>query len=593
MATLVPLIATLPLELSQEYANSADDLPVGIMDSAASEAKRARIEAPSAAALENPSAPTNVFVKPMLTDLYQITMCYSYWKNGKSDEWAVFDLFFRKNPFGGEFTIFAGLEECLRYVASFRFEPADIAYLKSTMPEHVEDDFFKYLASLDASKVKLYAMEEGNICFPKTPLIRIEGPLPVAQLLETTLLVLVNFPSLIATNAARYRIAAGDKLLYEFGLRRAQGPDGAMSASRYAYLGGVDATSNVLAGQMYNIPVIGTHAHSYVEAFKSLSVVVLPLKSESGETVAANFADVVVEQYGALSAALESNGRPILSTNQGELAAFTAYAASFPRTFLALIDTYDVLRSGVLNYIVVALALRKCGYIARGVRLDSGDLAYLSRECRAIFAFIAEKMAFPELAKSIIVGSNEINEQTIYSIRSQENSLDVFAVGTHLVTCQTQPALGAVYKLVENKGVPCMKLSAELEKVTIPGRKDAYRIYGKDGRPICDLMLHSDEKAPVVGQAIMCRHPFLESKRASVIPTRVESLLHLFWDGKLVRPLPTLAESRARARAAMQGMRADYVRALNPTPYKVSVSSNLYNFTHELWLASAPVGILT
>ena len=211
----------------------------------------------------------NNAVQPLLTDFYQITMVYAYWKSQKNDH-AVFDLFFRKNPFHGEFTVFAGLGECLKYIADFSLDDSDIAYLRSVMPSYVEEEFFVYLRNLNMSELKVYAIREGSLVFPRVPLLRLEGPLPMVQLLETTLLVLVNFASLVTTNAARFRLAAGeDKTLLEFGLRRAQGPDGALSASKYCYIGGFDGTSNVLAGKVNGIPIRGTHAHSFVSAYSN------------------------------------------------------------------------------------------------------------------------------------------------------------------------------------------------------------------------------------------------------------------------------------------------------------------------------------
>jgi nicotinate phosphoribosyltransferase len=213
----------------------------------------------------------NNAVQPLLTDLYQISMAYAYWKSNKNDV-AVFDLFFRKNPFKGEFTIFAGLEDCLKYIEDFKFDESDLDYLRSAMPDYVEEEFFTYLREMNMNDLKIHAIREGSVVFPRIPLMRLEGPLPVVQLLETTLLVLVNYASLVTTNAARFRLAAGDqKQLLEFGLRRAQGPDGALSASKYCYMGGFDGTSNVLAGKIYGIPIKGTHAHSFVSSYLSMN----------------------------------------------------------------------------------------------------------------------------------------------------------------------------------------------------------------------------------------------------------------------------------------------------------------------------------
>jgi nicotinate phosphoribosyltransferase len=212
----------------------------------------------------------NNAVQPLLTDFYQISMVYAYWKSRKNDH-AVFDLFFRRAPFRGEFTLFAGLDECLKYIEDFRFSESDLHFLRETMP-HAEPQFFDYLRAVNMRELKVYALREGSLAFPRVPLMRLEGPLPIVQLLETTLLVLINFASLVATNAARFRLAAGeDKTLLEFGLRRAQGPDGALSASKYCYVGGFDGTSNVLAGKIYGIPVRGTHAHSFVSAYADLT----------------------------------------------------------------------------------------------------------------------------------------------------------------------------------------------------------------------------------------------------------------------------------------------------------------------------------
>ena len=238
------------------------------------------------------SKPFNNLVNPLLTDLYQLTMCYGYWRGGVHNDPAVFELFFRKNPFDGEFTVFAGLEECLKFLNNFRFTESDIEYLK-TVPAfaHADVEFFDdYLKNLSCANLKVYALKEGTLAFPKEPLMRIEGPLGLAQLLETTLLTLVNFPSLVATNAARMKIAAGpDKKLAEFGLRRAQGADGGFTASKYCIIGGFDATSNVLAGKLLNVPIVGTHAHAFVQSYTSLDqvkkMVISGTKSELYERV--------------------------------------------------------------------------------------------------------------------------------------------------------------------------------------------------------------------------------------------------------------------------------------------------------------------
>ncbi|XP_036150226.1 nicotinate phosphoribosyltransferase-like isoform X3 [Monomorium pharaonis] len=468
----------------------------------------------------------NGIVQPLLTDLYQITMAYAYWKSGKMNDHAVFDLFFRKNPFQGEFTIFAGLEECIKFLNKFHYSPSDIKYLKSTMPATVDQRFFDYLQSLTAKDVTIYAIDEGSVVFPRVPLLRVEGSLIMVQLLETTLLTLVNYASLMATNAARYRMVAGKNItLLEFGLRRAQGPDGGLSASKYSYVGGFDGTSNVLAGKLFNIPVCGTHAHAYITSFTSISDL-------QGKTLAhkqtGDVLDLLELAFKHREAIADDLGALASQASNGELAALISYAVAFPERFTALVDTYDVKRSGLLNFCAVALALNDLGYRAIGIRIDSGDLAYLSNVARDIFEKIAVKYNIPWFAKLMICASNDINEETIISLNEQDifqsHKIDCFGIGTHLVTCQRQPALGCVYKMVEINDEPRIKLSQEVGKVTIPGRKDAYRLYGSDGYALIDLLQKTTEEPPQMMQKVLCRHPFQQTKRANVTPTRVESL---------------------------------------------------------------------
>ena len=575
--------------------------------------------------------PLNTFVKPMLTDLYQLTMAYAYWRSGHHEVPAVFDLFFRKNPFAGEFTVFAGLEEALRLISEFAISAEDVRYLKKgycrsdselqqqfrqeleygliresehgyqridargnwqtldypkqdqyvTPPmANCEAEFFDWLRSLDCSRVRIYALREGTIAFPRIPLIRVEGPLAIAQLLETTLLTLVNYPSLMATNAARFRLAAGkDKKLLEFGLRRAQGPDGGISASRYSYIGGFDATSNVLAGQLLGIPIKGTHAHSFVSTFSGL---------DDLRTQKITSADGQAHDFVAMVLKIRQEMQPTPPTNDGELAAFIAYAQAFPTSFLALVDTYDVLRSGVPNFLCVATALARIGYHPIGIRLDSGDLAYLSKQARAAFR-AAEQRFDCALANLNIVASNDINEPTLVSLNQQHHEIDTFGIGTHLVTCQAQPALGAVYKLVEIGGKHRIKLSQEKAKVTIPGRKQAYRLLGKQGQALLDLMISADEQPPKAHEKVLCRHPFEATKRVYVRPAQVVPLHHCFWDGRLTLPFEPIADIRGYVLQQLATFREDHLRQLNPTPYKISISDELYQFLHELWLEETPI----
>jgi len=520
---------------------------------------------------------------PMLTDLYEITMVYAYWRGGRHKENSVFDLFFRKCPFQGEYCIFAGLEDVLTFIKNFSFSASDVDYLKTILP-NCESGFFDYLLELNCSEVSIYAQREGSVVFPRVPLIRVEGPLGICQLLETTLLNLVNFASLITTNAARHRRAVKDKKLLEFGLRRAQGPDGAMSATRYAVMGGFDGTSNVLAGKVYGLAVKGTHAHSFITSYFSMEQITDPNLVPCAGGAPVNFVEMCKAQQKEYTAVTELNGQP----NEGEFVAFIAYALAYPTGFLALVDTYDTLSSGIPNFLSVSLTLHQLGYKPVGIRLDSGDLAYLSRQSREMFKEAAARWKVPYFEKLMIVASNNIHEEVLYSLKEQGNSIDAYGIGTHLVTCMAQPALGCVYKLVEVNGFPRIKLSESLQKVTIPGKKNAYRVYGKNGEPILDLMSTAEEELPQ--GRVLCRHPFKSEKRAYVTPTRIINLLKPFWEnGSICGTLPTFGEKKQLIVDEVASLREDYVRYLNPTRYKVSVTEKLFDEFHKLRDSEAPI----
>lgn len=565
---------------------------------------------PALVPADTPDSPTYLpscsWVTPVLTDMYQLTMTYAYWKGGRQNDNAVFDLYFRKNPFGGEFTIFAGLEECIRFVQSFRFSENELKYLRELMPA-CEPEFFDYLSSLDCSGLSIYAIAEGTVVFPRVPLLRIEGPLAIGQLLETTLLNLTNFSSLICTNAARLRIAAGaDKKLLEFGLRRAQGPDGAMTASRFAYMGGFDGTSNVAAGMYFGISPKGTHAHSYVSAHVKLDDLKSRMLKVNPKNVPEGF-KVGDERNIVTLAVLYKSELGYSIASLGELAAFCSYAMAFPDSFLALVDTYDTLQSGVPNFICVALALLQCGYAPNGIRLDSGDLAYLSKESRRML-IEADKKYNTNLQACIIVASNDINEAVLLALNDQSHSIDTFGIGTNLVTCQAQPALGMVYKLVEINNEPRIKLSQEAAKITIPGRKDAYRLVGSEGVPILDLIIRKGESPPVIKRRVLCRHPFEEKKRAFVTPTFVIPLLRVVWRGKNAKsfdgevfeqsatnmraPFPSLSQLRDFVGSQLALMREDHMRLMNPTPYKVSVTTDLFHYINDMMMKELPIAEL-
>lgn len=527
--------------------------------------------------------PTNPLVGPMHTDVYQLTMAYAYWKAGRHQDHAVFELFFRKCPFGGEFALFAGLAETLGYVEQFRFTPDDIEYVRNAVVPNADPAFYDWLATLDCSEIMIRAIPEGTAVFPRVPLITVVGPLAIAQLLETTLLNLVNYASLVATNAARMRLAAGpDKTLLEFGLRRAQGPDGALTASRSAYIGGFDTVSTVLAGKLFGIPVRGTHAHSFVTSFTGLDEI--KDRTLTGPDSRTHDFVSLVQKYRQLLGYEQ--------TNEGELASFIAYAQAFPRAFLALVDTYDTLRSGVPNFLCIAAALHEIGYRAVGIRLDSGDLAFLSKEARAMFRRVASTPAAIDFSYLKIGASNDLNEAAIHSLNAQGHELDVFGIGTNLVTCEGQPAFGGVYKLVEVNDIPRIKLSQDPGKMTIPGSKRVFRLYGADDAPIVDLLTTRDEPPPERGKRILCLHPSDSTKRVYVTPHRVLELSGYYWNRSPTPAMtgyPDLTNIRDHARVQISNLRPDHTRPLNPTPYKVAVSEQLHARTQQLWEHESPI----
>ncbi|XP_020216219.1 nicotinate phosphoribosyltransferase 2 [Cajanus cajan] len=540
--------------------------------------------------------PTNPMVTPLLTDLYQFTMAYAYWKAGKHQERAVFDLYFRKNPFGGEYTVFAGLEECVRFVANYKLSNQEVDFIKKNLSVSCEDAFLDYLRGIDCSDVEVYAIPEGSVVFPKVPLLRVEGPVAVVQLLETPFVNLINFASLVSTNAARHRFVAGkSKTLLEFGLRRAQGPDGAVGASKYSYIGGFDATSNVAAGMLFGIPLRGTHSHAFVSSYMNVDEIKdKSLRRKDGSSTCKDFVSLVQSWLKKIEKSNSLRGN-FAETNKSELAALISYALAFPDNFLALVDTYDVMRSGIPNFCAVALALSDLGYKAIGIRLDSGDLAYLSCEVRKLFCSIEKEFELPGFGKMIITASNDLNEETLDALNKQGHEIDAYGIGTYLVTCYAQAALGVVFKLVEINNKPRIKLSESFSKVTIPCKKRIYRLYGKEGYALVDIMTGENEPPPKEGERILCRHPFQESKRAYVVPQKVEELLRCYCAGnsdKKEGTLPPLKDIRERCIKQLEQMRSDHMRRLNPTPYKVSVSGKLYEFIHFLWLNEAPVGEL-
>ncbi len=376
----------------------------------------------------------------LLTDLYQLTMAYGYWKNGMSEKRAVFHLYYRKNPFKGNYAIACGLELAIGYLQQLHFDEEALSYLQSLKGNDekplFEDDFLKYLKDF-SFKCDVEAIPEGTVVFPNEPLMRISGPLLQVQLVETALLTIINFSTLIATKASRIRQVAGEDLVLEFGLRRAQGIDGGLSASRAAFIGGCNATSNILAGQLFGIPVKGTHAHSWVMSHST------------------------------------------------EMDSFQSYAAAMPNNCIFLVDTYDTIE-GVKNAIQVGNELRKNGYEMLGIRLDSGDLAELSIAARKLL----DEAGFE---KAAIVASNDLDEYRLKMLKEKGAKITVWGIGTRLATAYDQPALGGVYKLaaLENDSGGWdykVKLSEQEIKVSNPGIQQVLRVCNDKSSPIIDYI---------------------------------------------------------------------------------------------------------
>ncbi len=463
----------------------------------------------------------------MLTDLYQLTMAYAYWKTGITTTDACFHLYFRGNPFDGGYTVACGLAQAIAYIENLRFTDDDTAYLATLTGRGgtplFSAEFLKWLRGFRFTGDVL-AVPEGTVVFPNEPLLRVTGPIAECQVVETALLNIVNFQTLVATKAARVRLAAEGDPVIEFGLRRAQGPDGALSASRASYVGGCVATSNVLAGAVHGIPIGGTHAHSLVMVFDT------------------------------------------------ELEAFMAYAEAMPNNAVLLVDTYDTL-DGVRNAIATGMRLRELGSDLIGIRIDSGDLAWLSKRARQLL----DEGGFPD-AK--VYASNELDEHTIESLKEQGAAIDVWGVGTKMVTAYDQPALGGVYKLsaIREPGgawEPRVKVSEQTSKVTTPGLLRVRRYTDEAGLYSGDMIY--DEMGPPSEMCVMV-DPADATRRTSYcgMVGAEELLVPVFEGGRLVYDVPPLAESRERAIAQLGRLDPSHLRLLNPHVYKVGVELGLY-----------------
>lgn len=462
----------------------------------------------------------------LFTDFYELTMAQGYWKR-EANDCSVFDMFFRRNPFGSGFSVFAGLAPLLAAIKTFRFSPEDIGYLETL--GIFERGFLDYLAAFRFTG-DVYAMDEGTIAFPNEPLVRVHAPVIEAIIIEGMLLNIVNFQSLIATKSARIWLASNRGKVLEFGLRRAQGYDGAMSASRAAYIGGIEGTSNALAGKRYGIPVLGTMAHSWVMSFPN------------------------------------------------EEAAFDAYAELYPDKSTFLIDTYNTLESGIRAAIASGRRLAAQGK-SFGVRLDSGDIQYLSARVR-------EELDRAGFTNATITVSNELTEEIIESLVKSKSPIDWWGVGTHMVTGGNEASFTGVYKLAakpDGSGglEPTMKLSDNPEKTTNPGVKQVWRLYQEDGSFKADVLALEGETI-VPGVERRFYHPSIDHMNFPFAPAKVEPLLKpRILRGEFCPDCVDddtgehLREIRARVRQGLDSLDPTYLRFLNPHIYKVSLTSEL------------------
>jgi nicotinate phosphoribosyltransferase len=448
---------------------------------------------------------------PLLADRYLLTMCYSWLNSGKIHTPAVYEFFFRKSPFKIEYTQVCGINETIDWLKRAKFSEDEINFVIKDLNLSPEDPFADWLKAVDFSKLKINAVAEGTIMFPYLPLITLEGPLGVIQLTETLILNKLNFASLIATNARLLMSAIHPGRLFEFGLRRAQGPDGGLTGATYSYIGGASATSNVLAGFKNDVPLIGTMAHSYVTSFSSLK----DLETQNRTAEQKKFIQDCLEVKKELN---------IHGANEGELAAFISFAMDFPGYFVALIDTYHTVDSGAMNFCIVAIALERNGQRARGIRLDSGDLAKLSIDVKAVFRDLGQKSGTKIGEYCTVTASDDLNYTRIKEMKNK-HEIDNFAVGTKLITCYEQPALGMVCKLCYLDPYPRLKLSETLEKSTLPGNKSCFRLYFEDGKS-CDVIGTSDEKIDAGEVPVFPHQKYEDSALVTLKAERTERLLN-------------------------------------------------------------------
>ena len=470
----------------------------------------------------------------LLTDLYELTMMQGYFKNKNQNETVIFDAFYRSNPCGGGYAIVAGLEQVIDYIKNLRFSKEDIDYLASL--KIFEKDFLDYLKDFRFTG-DIYAIPEGSVMFPREPMIKVIAPIMEAQLVETAILNIINHQSLIATKAARVCYAAKGDGIMEFGLRRAQGPDAGVYGARAAMIAGCVGTSNVLAGQLFDVPVKGTHAHSWIMSFPD------------------------------------------------EYTAFKTYADMYPSACILLVDTYDTLKSGVPNAIRVFTEMREAGIPLTfyGIRLDSGDLAYLSKKARKML----DAAGFPD---AVISASNDLDEYLIDSLKAQGATITSWGVGTHMITAKDNPSFGGVYKLAAIKGadgkfIPKIKLSENSEKVTNPGNKKIYRIYDKEtGKIKADLICLEDEFFSEEEDMLLFDplEPWKKTKLKKGTFTLRPLMEKIFENGECVYTSPKVMDIREYCIKEQNTLWEETRRFANPHKVYVDLSAKLYDIKIQL-----------
>lgn len=470
----------------------------------------------------------------LLTDLYELTMMQGYFKNRNRNQMAIFDMFYRNNPVDGGYAIAAGLDQLIEYIEGLHFDKEDVNYLRSL--KIFDEDFLEYIENFKFSG-SIYSIPEGTVIFPREPIVKVVAPIMEAQLVETAILNIINHQSLIATKTARICYAAKGDGIMEFGLRRAQGPDAGIYGARAAMIGGCIGTSNVLCGQMFDVPVKGTHAHSWIMSFPD------------------------------------------------EYTAFKAYADIYPTACILLVDTYDTLKSGIPNAIRVFKEMREAGQEMPfyGIRMDSGDLAYLSKKVRKML----DDAGFTD---AVISASNDLDEFLIDSLKAQGATITSWGVGTNLITSKDWPAFGGVYKLAavmgpDGKFIPKIKLSENSEKVTNPGNKKIYRIYDKEsGKIKADLICLEDETF-TEDQMILLFDPTEPWKKTKLMPgefTLRELMVPVFIEGRRVYDSPKVMDIREYCKKEQETMWEETRRLINPHKVYVDLSPRLYDIKISL-----------